>query len=107
MGGLGLLNQARAAGLDVRTVGNRLRLCGPQRLESIALELLRCKAEIVPILETARSIREPGELPADWRVEWEERTAIREYEGGQAREHAEAEAFTEIPARMRTAGEST
>jgi len=46
----------------------------------------------------------PADLPSDWRVEWEERVAIREYEGGQAREHAEAEAFTEILARMRAAG---
>lgn|GEM_PF-6301355 len=43
----------------------------------------------------------PGDLPADWRCEFEERAAIREYDGGQAREHAEAEAFTEILERMR------
>ena len=47
----------------------------------------------------------PDDLPADWRCEFEERAAIREYDGGQAREHAEAEAFTEILARMRAAGE--
>ena len=49
----------------------------------------------------------PGDLPTDWRVEFEERAAIREYDGGQAREHAEAEAFAEILARMRAAGELT
>ena len=49
----------------------------------------------------------PGNLPAEWRVEWEERAAIREYEGGQAREHAEAEALTEILARMRAAQMTT
>lgn len=49
--------------------------------------------------------RTPDELPADWRVEFEERAAIREYDGGQAREHAEAEAFQEITTRMRAAGE--
>lgn len=42
----------------------------------------------------------PWDLPADWRVEFEERAAIREYEGGQAREHAEAEAFREILQRI-------
>lgn len=42
----------------------------------------------------------PWDLPADWRVEFEERAAIREYEGGQAREHAEAEALGEIVRRM-------
>lgn len=42
----------------------------------------------------------PADLPAEWRIEWEERAAVREYLGGQAREHAEAEALTEIVARM-------
>lgn len=49
----------------------------------------------------------PADLPGDWRVEWEERAAIREYDGGQAREHAEAEALGEIVSRMQVAGEST
>ncbi|MCH8852697.1 MAG: hypothetical protein IID41_08605 [Planctomycetes bacterium] len=49
----------------------------------------------------------PADLPFDWRLEWEERAAIREYDGGQAREHAEAEALTEIVARMRAAGQWT
>ena len=50
--------------------------------------------------------RTPGDLPADWWLEWEERAAIREYDGGQAREHAEAEAFDEILARIRAAGDN-
>ena len=45
-----------------------------------------------------------ADLPADWRVEWEERAAIREYDGGQTREHAEAEALREIIDRMTAAG---
>lgn len=48
----------------------------------------------------------PADLPGDWRLEWEERAAIREYDGGQAREHAEAEALREIVERMRMAGET-
>ena len=47
----------------------------------------------------------PANLPADWRIEWEERAAIREYDGGQVREHAEAEALAEIVQRMRAAGQ--
>lgn len=35
------------------------------------------------------------DLPDDWREYYEERAAIREYDGGQAREHAEAEALQE------------
>ena len=46
----------------------------------------------------------PEHLPGDWRVEWEERAAVREYDGGQHRERAEAEALTEILARMGRAG---
>jgi hypothetical protein len=44
-----------------------------------------------------------AELPPDWRLEFEERAAIREYDGGQLREHAEAEALREIVTRMRAA----
>ena len=47
----------------------------------------------------------PDDLPGDWRVEFEERASIREYDGGQAREHAEAQALREIVERMRSAGE--
>ena len=46
------------------------------------------------------------DLPGDWRIEFEERAAIREFEGGQLREHAERDALGEILARMRTAGEN-
>ena len=44
------------------------------------------------------------ELPADWREWYEERAAVREYDGGQAREHAEAEALRETIDAMRLAG---
>lgn len=46
----------------------------------------------------------PAELPADWYVEWDERAAIMEYDGGLTREHAEAEAFKLILDEMRRAG---
>lgn len=48
----------------------------------------------------------PDDLPADWRVWFEDRAAIREYDGGQAREHAEAEALRETLDAMREAGEN-
>ncbi len=50
-------------------------------------------------------IEQPEDLPAEWWVEWGERAAVRQFDGMQAREHAEAEALTEIIARMRAAGE--
>ncbi len=37
----------------------------------------------------------PDELPPVWREFYDYRAAIREFDGGQAREHAEAAAFTE------------
>ncbi len=43
----------------------------------------------------------PEKLPEEWREMYEERAAIREYDGGQAREHAEAEALCETLAAMR------
>jgi len=103
MDGLMLLKRARAAGLRVDVDGDKLRVIGPKRLEPLALEVLSHKAELWPIL-TASEIT-VADLTADWRIEFEERAAIREYDGGQAREHAEAEALTEIVQRMRIAGE--
>ena len=50
MGGIELLRQARDAGLDVQADGDRLRIRGPRRLEPLALELLRCKGELLAIL---------------------------------------------------------
>lgn len=46
----------------------------------------------------------PDDLPERWREWYEERAAIREHDGGQAREHAEAEALKETIAAMRAAG---
>lgn len=56
-------------------------------------------------LEGTTRFKTPGDLPADWRCEFEERAAIREYDGGQLREYAEAKAFDEILARMRATDE--
>ena len=47
----------------------------------------------------------PGDLPGDWRVEWEERAAVMEYDGGLPRERAEALALDDVLRRMRQAGE--
>lgn len=46
----------------------------------------------------------PNDLPWDWKEEWVERAAIREYEGRQDRFSAEAMAFREIIERMQAAG---
>jgi hypothetical protein len=106
MGGLTLLRKAREAGLRVEALEGRLRVTGPKQCEALAQAILAQKTEIITILALGNSSpwMSPGDLPPDWRIEWEERAAIREHEGGQAREHAEAEALREIVQRMRDAG---
>ena len=49
-----------------------------------------------PPLVVDRLPRSPAELPVDWWVVWDERSAIREFEGGMHRELAESEAFAEV-----------
>lgn len=49
----------------------------------------------------------PNDLPGDWRVEWEERAAIMEYDGGLPREQAEALALDDVIGRMRRADVQT
>ena len=46
----------------------------------------------------------PADLPPDWYKRWDERAAIMEYDGGLAREHAEAQALKYILEDMQKAG---
>jgi hypothetical protein len=46
----------------------------------------------------------PADLPAEWFLMWDERAAIREYDGGLPRERAEALALAEILEKMRQTG---
>ncbi len=48
-------------------------------------------------------ITTPDDLPDEWSKLYEERAAIRHFDGGQALEHAEAEAFAEVVARLSAA----
>jgi len=41
------------------------------------------------------------DLPMDWRIEYEERAAILEYDGGLSRENADMQALEEILERMK------
>lgn len=54
-----------------------------------------------PAADLQGDVRTPDDLPPYWREHYEERAAIREFEGGQAREHAEAEALRETLAAMK------
>lgn len=55
--------------------------------------------------ESIGTMKTPADLPAYWREHYEERAAIREYEGGQSRDQAEAEALRETIDLMKAAGE--
>ena len=58
-------------------------------------------------LRAGKSLEPPtltdiDDLSMDWRIEFEERAAILEYDGGLTREDAETQAFDEIQKRMET-----
>ncbi len=69
------------------------------------LRALRAGRLITPVLDRCQQETRPEDLPEPWRELYEERAAIREYDGGQAREHAEAEALREVVERMRAVDE--
>jgi len=72
-----------------------------------ALERLRALRAGQPLDAEPTAVAEittPDDLPDEWRELWHERAAHREYDGGQAREHAEAEALAEVLARMNDRG---
>ena len=54
---------------------------------------------------TERGYLVPDDLPDVWREWYEKRAAIREYDGGETRERAEAGALRETRAAMRAVGE--
>jgi hypothetical protein len=56
-----------------------------------------------PAADPLAGIESPSDLPPEWRDIYEERAAIRHFDGGQALEHAEAEAFRETLAAMKRA----
>jgi hypothetical protein len=60
------------------------------------------RTKFTPVSDPGLSVED---LDPDWRVEWEERAAIREYDGGLPRARAEAMALADIIALMRRAGE--
>ncbi len=54
-----------------------------------------------PAADSPAGIESPADLSPEWRDMYQERAAIRHFDGGQALEHAEAEAFRETLAAMK------
>lgn len=104
MGGLMVLEEARAAGLRVWTEGDRLKVRGPRAAADLALRLLARKAEVMAALEPKPAVTpwppRPAELarwPVSLRQRWGERANALEATGLSWRE-AERRAFDEIKA---------
>jgi hypothetical protein len=71
---------------------------------AVNLEIVRKLVETKWSADTCQETRivRPSELPMDWRIEFEERAAIIEYDGGLDRQVAETRALAEILQRMKT-----
>jgi hypothetical protein len=100
MVGLILLEAAAAAGLRLSVQGDRLLVRGPRRAEALARRILAHKPEVMATLTRPAAA---GLTPEEQEA-WEERAAIREFDGGLPREHAEALALADVLKRMGFAG---
>lgn len=100
-----ILEACRRRGVELRADGGLLRFRPAGRVDP---ELRNALAAHKPALIRRLSSRYlvPAELAPAWREWFEERAAIREYDGGQALEHAEAESLREVLEAMARAGES-
>ena len=84
------LRAARDAGIHLEVEGDDLLLEAPAPPPTAVLDALsRHKAEIVRILHPAKD----GWSAEDWRLYFEERAAVAEFDGGLSRDEAEAQAF--------------
>ena len=84
------LRSARAVGIRVRLDGEDLELEAPAQPPQEVLDLLLLhKADILTLLHPAND----GWSPEDWRVFFDERAAILEFDSGLPRAESEARAF--------------
>ena len=66
----------------------------------IVRQLVECLPQAGPYEVPEEDILCLGDLPMDWRIEFEERAAILEYDGELSREDADRQAIREIWARI-------
>lgn len=89
-----LLAAVRARGGDLRAEGDRLRGTAPPDLRAAIAER---KPELLALLHAEAALASLSEAE---REEYEERAAIREYDGGTPREEAERLALEEVTRRL-------
>lgn len=108
------LEQLKSYGVSLRVNGPKLRVEAPVGVVTLELrqQIADCKGELMRlIVSTGENDLQndsspalvasplgylaPAGLPDEWREYYEHRAAIREYEGNQPREHAEAQAWCE------------
>ena len=71
---------------------------------AVSLEIIKELVESAVVtaqVDVIAAISSPGDLSMDWRIEYEERAAILEYDGGLSREEADTQALQEMNARLK------
>lgn len=69
---------------------------------AVKIEIIRELVEAKSWTDSQESqITTPYKLPMEWRIEFEERAAILEYDGGLSREEADRRALVEILRRQK------
>jgi hypothetical protein len=93
-----VLEAARAVGVHVAVDGADLVLKSSNRPPSAVLDLIRShKAEIIATITAATPSGQRAQRSVvNWRDRYEERAAIRQFDGGYTREEAERLAWSEI-----------
>lgn len=90
MSALKALRTAYAVGIELALEGNDLSLKAASEPPATVIEALRRhKTEIVAMLRSGRD----GWSAEDWRLYFEERAAVAEFDGGLPRDQAEVQAF--------------
>lgn len=59
MDALSLLEQAKVSGVVVQVYGDKLVVRGPKRCETLALQLLAHKADVLPLVSLGQRLNEP------------------------------------------------
>lgn len=101
-----LLAELGRRGIEMRADGDRLQFRPAAALTpDLSARVKEHKPALLAILADDPGEIVPDDLPHKWREMYEERAAIRHFDGGQALEHAEAEALRETLAAMRRLAE--